>query len=117
MDINQFVSTAQDALTVRRVYAEPYEKEGVTVIAAARVAGGGGAGTGQEEKGPQGEGGGFGLNATPAGAFVIKGGTVRWVPAVDPARLISTVALAIVAVVVAKGLVRVRAIKAGQPTS
>lgn len=116
MDINQLVSTAQDALTVRRVYAEPYEKEGVTVIAAARVAGGGGAGTGQEEKGPQGEGGGFGLNASPAGAFVIKGDTVRWVPAVEPARLIGTVALAIVAVVVVKGLVRARAIKAGQAT-
>lgn len=117
MDITQFVSTAQDALTVRRVYAEPYEKEGVTVIPAARVAGGGGAGTGQEEKGPQGEGGGFGLNAAPAGAFVIRGESVRWVPAVDPGRLIGTVSFAIVAIAVVRGWVQVRAIKAGRATS
>ena len=41
-------------ITVRRVYGEPYEKEGVTVIPAARVQGGAGGGTGE---GPQGQGG------------------------------------------------------------
>ena len=44
MQLDQFVSRASDAITVRRVFAEPYEKNGTTVIAAARVQGGGGGG-------------------------------------------------------------------------
>lgn len=114
MDINQFVSTAQDAITVRRVFADPYEKDGTTVIAAARVAGGGGGGTGQEEKGSQGEGAGFGVNAAPAGAFVIRGEDVRWVPAIDPHRVIGAVAAVVLAFVLTRGWVMARAIKFGQ---
>jgi hypothetical protein len=45
-----------------RVFAEPYEKDGVTVIAAATVAGGAGGGGGHDERGQEGEGGGFGVN-------------------------------------------------------
>ncbi len=67
------------------VFGEPYEKEGVTVIPAARVLGGGGGG-----QAPDGEagGGGAGVDARPAGAFVIHGGDVRWVPAFDLNRVI-----------------------------
>lgn len=115
VDINQFVSIAQDAIHVRRVYAEPYEKDGVTVITAARVSGGGGGGTGQNKQEGQGEGGGFGVNASPAGAYVIKGDNVRWVPAVDPQKLFASVGVVIIAVAVMRGWVATRAIKAGQP--
>ena len=52
MHIDTFLGSAKDVLTVRRVFGEPYEKDGVTVIPAARVAGGGGAGNGQDENGP-----------------------------------------------------------------
>lgn len=122
MDINQLISTAQDAVTVRRVYGEPYEKDGVTVIPAARVAGGVGGGSGEERRGKEGagaakdqegEGGGFGVHASPAGAFVIKGGSVRWVPALDPQRALATIGVVTIAVVVARSWVRTRAIKAG----
>jgi uncharacterized spore protein YtfJ len=123
MDISQMVSTAQDAITVRRVYGEPYEKDGVTVIPAARVAGGVGGGSGQEQgghqsgaKGQEGEGGGFGVHATPAGAFVVKDGNVRWVPALDPQRALATIGVVTIAVVVARSWVRTRAIKAGALT-
>ena len=34
MKLDQLITTARDAITVKRVFAEPYEKEGVTVIAA-----------------------------------------------------------------------------------
>ncbi len=37
---------ARDVIGVRRVYGEPFQKNGVTVIPAARVMGGAGAGTG-----------------------------------------------------------------------
>lgn len=111
MDINQFVSTAQDAIHVRRVYGEPYEKGEVTVIPAARVAGGGGGGNGENKTEGQGEGGGFGVNATPAGAYVIKGDNVRWVPAVDPQKLLASLGAIVVAVVLTRAWVTTRAIK------
>lgn len=42
MDFLETISRAQDAITVARVYGEPYERDGVVVIPAARVSGGGG---------------------------------------------------------------------------
>jgi len=91
MKVAELVTTVRDAITVSRVFAEPYEKDGVTVIAAATVAGGGGGGGGHDERGQEGEGGGFGVVARPAGAYVIKDGRVRWRPAVDVNRLVATI--------------------------
>jgi hypothetical protein len=78
MTLDELMSKAKDAITVKRVYGEPYEKGGVTVIPAAMVAGGGGGGSGSDESGGNGEGGGFGMGGRPAGAFVIKDGEVTW---------------------------------------
>jgi uncharacterized spore protein YtfJ len=91
MKVAELVTTVRDAITVTRVFAEPYEKDGVTVIAAATVAGGGGGGGGHDDRGQEGEGGGFGVSARPAGAYVIKDGRVRWRPAVDVNRLFATI--------------------------
>jgi uncharacterized spore protein YtfJ len=74
---------ARTAMGAKRVYAKPVASDGVTVIPAARVLGGAGGGNGGPQGAGQGEGGGFGVMARPVGAFVIKGGTVRWKPAVD----------------------------------
>jgi uncharacterized spore protein YtfJ len=93
MKFNELVSSARDSVSARRVFTEPVEKDGVTIIGAAAVGGGGGGGQGQDEKGQQGEGGGFGLGARPVGAYVVKDGNVGWVPAVDVNRLIATLAL------------------------
>ena len=30
--VNEVISTARDSLTVKRVYGDPYEKDGLTVI-------------------------------------------------------------------------------------
>jgi len=88
-DVQESVSRVRDAISVKRVFGDAYEKGGVTVIPAARVAGGGGGGL---QNGPgrgpgagSGFGSGFGMLARPAGVFVIKGDRVRWQPAVDPA--------------------------------
>jgi uncharacterized spore protein YtfJ len=89
MKVNELVTTAGDMITVRRVFAEPYTKDGVTVIAAAAVSGGGGGGGGRDERDQEGEGGGFGVRGRPSGAYVIKGDDVRWVPAVDVNRTIA----------------------------
>jgi uncharacterized spore protein YtfJ len=85
--VPEMVERAQDALTVKRVYGEPYEKDGVTIIPAAQITGGGGAGTGEGEQG-KGSGGGYGLIAKPAGALIIKDGQVSWMGAVDVNRAI-----------------------------
>lgn len=90
----------RDVLTVKRVFGEAFERDGVTVIPAARVVGGGGGGAGESPDGTgQGMGTGFGMIARPAGAYVIKGDQVSWQPAVDVNRIVAG-ALALAAFVV-----------------
>ena len=87
--LDDIMAGARDAITVKRVYGEPYEKDGVTVIPAAAVRGGGGGGEGDAGEGePAGSGGGFGMTARPVGAYRIKGDEVTWVPAADTTRVI-----------------------------
>jgi uncharacterized spore protein YtfJ len=86
--IEQLTSRFRDSMQARVVYAEPVEKDGMTVIPAAVVLGGGGGGSGQDKNEQRGEGGGFGMIARPAGAFIIENGNVRWQPALDVTRLI-----------------------------
>jgi uncharacterized spore protein YtfJ len=88
MDFPEAISNARDAMTVKRVYGEPYERNGVMVIPAAEVMGGGGGGTGDQPDGSTGGGGGFGLRARPVGAYVVSEHGVSWQPAVDLSRVI-----------------------------
>ncbi|MGW4370590.1 spore germination protein GerW family protein [Nocardia takedensis] len=91
MKVEEVLARAGDSLTAKRVYAEPVEKDGLTVIAAAAVSGGGGGGGGTDENGEGGSGVGFGVGAKPVGAFVIENGQLRWRPAVDVNRVIAVV--------------------------
>ncbi|MFE6612511.1 sporulation protein [Amycolatopsis sp. NPDC057786] len=97
MGLEKVVGVMRDNLTVRRVYGEPVEKDGVVIIPAARVIGGGGGGHGSEQD-KEGEGGGFILAARPVGAYVLKGGEVRWVPAVDVTLLGAVFAVMVAAI-------------------
>jgi uncharacterized spore protein YtfJ len=97
MKLDELMTTAREAITVRRVFAEPYVQDGVTVIAVAKVSGGGGGGGGHDPQGQEGEGGGFGVHARPAGVYVIKDGQVRWMPAVDPNRALEVLGMVAVA--------------------
>ncbi|MFJ5993256.1 spore germination protein GerW family protein [Lentzea sp. NPDC092896] len=109
MKIEELIASVKNSVEAKKVYAEPYEKNGITVIAAASVSGGTGGGSGKDEKGQEGEGGGFGIAAKPTGAFVINGDDVRWVPAVDVNRLIATMgAVAVAAIFVAARLLKSR---------
>jgi uncharacterized spore protein YtfJ len=87
MDVQETISTARDSITVKRVYGEPYEKNGLTVIPAAAVMGGAGGGAGEEGE-RTGGGAGFGVQARPVGAYVVRGDQVSWQPAVDINRVI-----------------------------
>ncbi len=108
MDAGDLLTRLSDNLSVRRAFGTAYEKDGVLIIPVALVAGGGGGGTAHPRHGdpatdpdplyeggpvvpdatprPSGRteaGGGFGGLVLPAGAYVVKGDQVRWVPAVD----------------------------------
>jgi uncharacterized spore protein YtfJ len=85
-DVDELWRGARDAMTVKRVYGEPVQSDGVTVVPAAAVRGGAGGGG---EGGPEGGGGGgFGIVARPVGAYVIREGSVSWRPAVDLNRVL-----------------------------
>jgi uncharacterized spore protein YtfJ len=89
MDVQNVIAQARDAITVKRVFGEPYEAEGVTVIPAAKVIGGAGGGEGERPKEQEkGAGSGFGVVARPIGAYLIRGGQVSWRPAVDVNRIV-----------------------------
>jgi uncharacterized spore protein YtfJ len=91
------------------VFGEPYEKDGTTVIPAARVVGGGGGGSGQDDAGQSGDGGGFGVIARPAGAFVIRDGCVQWRPALDPNTVVLAVAAVCITAILTRTWLRIRA--------
>jgi uncharacterized spore protein YtfJ len=106
MDVQETITKARDAVTVKRVYGDPYERNGVTVIPAAAVAGGAGGGSGEGlEPGQTGGGAGFGIQGRPVGAYVIRGDVVEWQPAVDVTRIVTQgLALAAVGLFVAARL-------------
>ncbi|GAA1627650.1 spore germination protein GerW family protein [Georgenia ruanii] len=113
-NVNLPTETAREVLTVRRVFGEAYERDGVTVIPVAKVMGGSGMGFGSgamgkgrpgagEEQPAGGEhaghkrpgagegsggGGGFGVRARPVGVYIVKDGKVSWQPALDLNRVI-----------------------------
>lgn len=94
--VDEIVSGVRDALSVKRVFGEPYERDGVTVIPAAAVGGGGGGGGDNVGNG----GSGFGLRGRPVGAYVIRDGQVSWAPAWDFNRALL---IALVGLVVLRG--------------
>jgi uncharacterized spore protein YtfJ len=110
MGFRETIKSAEEALSVRRVFGEPYEKNGLTFIPAARLRGGagGGGGTGPEGSG-DGEGSGFGLTARPVGAYVIRGESVQWQPAIDVNRIVlGGQIVALFALFALRAIVRVR---------
>ncbi|TMK78885.1 MAG: sporulation protein [Actinobacteria bacterium] len=84
-NVDDMLAGARDAISVKRVFGDPIESDGITIVPAAKVGGGGGGGGDTEHNG----GGGFGLGAKPVGAYVIHEGEVTWKPAVDVNRLVA----------------------------
>ncbi len=82
-NVDELLAGAREAITVRRVFGEPVERGGVTILPAALVRGGGGGGGDKDGNG----GGGFGVSAAPAGVYVIEGGRVEWKPALNVNRI------------------------------
>jgi uncharacterized spore protein YtfJ len=110
VDVKETISSAAQAMSVNRVFGEPYQRNGITIIPVARLAGGAGGGGGEAPQGEgQGEGSGFGVSAKPAGVFVVDADTVRWRPAVDVNRVIlGAQVVAVVALLTARSIIRSR---------
>lgn len=106
MDIKDAVLKAQEAMRAERVFGEPIERDGVVLVPAAEIRGGGGGGGGQDEEGSSGSGGGYGLRARPVGAWVIRDGDVRWMPAVDVGALVVRALLGVLALALVRHLLR-----------
>ena len=105
--------------TAGRVFGEPIERDGVTVVPVSVIHGGGGGGAGSgshagdddNDDKPEGEGsgGGFGFSARPAGVYVIRDGDAHWRPALNINRIIAGgQLLAVVALLVAGSVLRRR---------
>ena len=111
MEVQEVLAQARDSMTVKRVFGEPYEKDGVTVIPAARVQGGAGAGGGEDPQGQgKGSGSGFGVTARPVGAYVLREGELSWRPAVDVNRsILGGQAVVIVALLTIRAIIKARA--------
>ncbi len=119
----EIVEGATDKIGAKRIFGEPYEKNGVTIIPAARVMGGAGAGESEMpqpagegvpgedgSKRPSGGGVGYGMSGRPAGAFVIKGDQVTWLPAIDVNRIVfGAQVVAIIFLFVMRSIVKTRA--------
>jgi uncharacterized spore protein YtfJ len=103
MNVTEMLNDARDAMSVKRVYGDPIERNGLTIVPAADVRGGGGGGADAENNG----GGGFGLTARPVGVFIVKGDEVTWEPAVDVSRIsIMGLLVGIVALLVLRSVVK-----------
>jgi hypothetical protein len=80
MNTQEILTGAQGVMTARRVFGDPIEVRGVTILPVATVGGGGGGG----QRGIEDGGVGFGVRARPAGVYVIRDdGSVSWRPALN----------------------------------
>ncbi len=86
MTPDDILTRVGDRLGVRRVFGEPIERDGVTVVPVAVAIGGGGGGTAPDD---QGTGGGFGGVVRGIGVYSISNGQVRFIPAVDTTALVA----------------------------
>ncbi|HUL74988.1 MAG TPA: hypothetical protein VLT86_17885 [Vicinamibacterales bacterium] len=79
MEPLEVLQHTQENISARRVFGEPFQADGATILPVAVVGGGGGAGNKTDKEG----GVGFGLGARPAGVYVIKNGEAKWRPALN----------------------------------
>jgi uncharacterized spore protein YtfJ len=88
VNVEEVLAQARDSMNVTRVFGEPIERDGLTIIPVASISGGGGGGGGQGHDDSGGSGVGYGLQSRPLGVYVIKDGKVSWQPSIDVNKVI-----------------------------
>ena len=128
MTLRNLAAGMTESSTVRRVFGEPIEKDGILIIPVASLRGAFGGGeapsaatsaatgataatdaatSGEESAAPTSWGGGGAWSASPAGTYVLKDGEVSWIPAADANRAILLGCLTgIVSLLVLRSIVR-----------
>jgi uncharacterized spore protein YtfJ len=89
MESSGATGATRKVLTVRRVFGEPIERDGTTVIPAARLRGRARGQRAKKRNGVDASQSGLRLAARPAGALVIRDGAVSWQPAIDVNRIVA----------------------------
>ena len=82
MDVEQVLQRSGELMSAGRVFGQPIERDGVTLVPVAWIVGGGGGGVGGPPE-SAGDGAGFGVVSIPIGAYEIKNGQARFVPTYD----------------------------------
>jgi uncharacterized spore protein YtfJ len=88
-ELAQKLGTSANASTI---YGEPVERDGVTVIPAAKAMYGFGGGSGSKA-GEEGTGGGGGVAIKPVGYIEIKDGNTKFKSIPDPERVVKIIAV------------------------
>ena len=83
MNVERALQKSRALMRAKRVYGEPVERDGVTLIPAASIIGGGGGGGSSDGNGQSDGGTGFGLIGRPSGAWVLRDGSAEWKPSFD----------------------------------
>ncbi|HEV7964362.1 MAG TPA: spore germination protein GerW family protein [Actinoplanes sp.] len=108
--MTDMLAKVRDAMTVRTAFGEPIVQGDVVVLPAAKIRGGAGGGGSEGGDDDGGSGSGFGVTTTPAGAFVIKDGNVKWHPAVDINKIVmGGQIVAVVALLTLRSIMKARA--------
>ncbi|MGQ0774112.1 MAG: spore germination protein GerW family protein [Pseudonocardiales bacterium] len=81
--MQDMITRIREVIGASKVFGEPVQQDGVTVIPVTKVIGGGGGGGGSDAEKSQGFGGGMGWGSRPTGVYVLRDGEVAWKPAVD----------------------------------
>jgi uncharacterized spore protein YtfJ len=84
--LERLAGVVGSSVQAQAVYAQPVERDGITVIPVARVVYGfgGGGGTKPEAGGQQGEGGGGGAQVRPVGFITVRSGSAEFRSIPDP---------------------------------
>ena len=109
MPDTEFLPELAERFTAKRVFSDPVQQDGVTIITAAEVRGGGGMREGVNSTGSR---AGMGVGARPVGAYVMQGSRVKWKPAFDLSRVVFRGQLVVLSALLVVGWVlssRVRA--------
>jgi uncharacterized spore protein YtfJ len=92
MAVGDMIGAVSDNSSVKRVFGEPVDRDGVSIIPVASLRGAFGGGDGapaaEDSARLSGWGGGGLWSATPAGVYVVKDGETTWLPAVNANRII-----------------------------
>jgi uncharacterized spore protein YtfJ len=108
MDIEALLAKATNGASSGTAYGPVIERDDCTVIPAAYVLSAGGGGGGEGPSGEDcGSGGGLGTFSLswPVGAYVVRNGEAKWVPAFDATRV------AVIAFGIGKLVVKARALR------